>query len=96
MKSFQRGQCKFVQLSLDPGQGLTNHHTPLALAVIVLTGTIRFTTGEQDEVLHTADMLVLDPRVEHAVEALERSIVLLVLVPDTPGQTSNPPAIKFN
>lgn len=80
---FQRGQSKFVQLSFEPGQGLKKHHTPLALAVIVLTGEIQFTVGDRTEVLHASDMLTLDPGVEHAVEANQRSTVLLVLTPDS-------------
>ncbi|GGJ12590.1 hypothetical protein GCM10010885_22460 [Alicyclobacillus cellulosilyticus] len=84
----QKGQSKFLLLSLAPGQGLTNHRAPMALAVIVLSGTIRFLVNGQAEILRNSDMLVLDAHVEHAVEALERSVVLLVLVPDTPGQNS--------
>jgi quercetin dioxygenase-like cupin family protein len=90
----QKGKSKFIQLSLNPGQGLTKHRVPLALAVIVLDGAVRFIVGQRDEILLTADMLVLDPNVEHAVEALERSIVLLVLVPDTTVQTSDSATIK--
>jgi quercetin dioxygenase-like cupin family protein len=79
----QRGQSKFVQLSFEPGKGLTKHCAPLALTVIVLTGRIRFTVGNRTEVLEAMDMLALDPNVEHAVEAIERSTVLLVLTPDS-------------
>lgn len=79
---FQRGGSKFIQLSFDPGQGLTKHHAPLVLTVIVLSGEIQFTVGEKTEVLSALDMLTLDPGVEHAVEAIEKSTVLLVLTPD--------------
>jgi quercetin dioxygenase-like cupin family protein len=77
----QRGQSKFVQLSLEPGRGLTKHSTPMALTVVVLTGQIRFTVGDTTELLNASDMLAIDPGVEHAVEAIQRSTVLLVLTP---------------
>src|SRR5579875_1589848 len=78
----QRGDSKFVQLSFEPGEGLTKHRVPLALAVIVLTGRVLFTVEEQTEPLDASDMLTVDPGVEHAIEAVERSTVLLVLTPD--------------
>ncbi|OPG15581.1 hemerythrin domain-containing protein [Ferroacidibacillus organovorans] len=78
----KRGESKFVQLSLEPGEGLTKHRAPLALTVIVLTGQIRFTVGTESEVLNASEMLAIEPTVEHAVEALERSTVLLVLTPN--------------
>jgi quercetin dioxygenase-like cupin family protein len=78
---FQRGDSKIVQLSLEPGQGLTKHSTKHALAVIVLTGQIRFTVGDSEEIHGASEMLTLDPLQEHAVEAVEKSTVLLVLTP---------------
>lgn len=77
----QRGESKFVQLSFEPGEGLSKHRAPLALTVIVLTGQIRFTVGDETEVLNASEMLALEPAIEHAVEAVERSTVLLVLTP---------------
>lgn len=78
----QRGQSKFIQLSFPPGEGLAKHRALLDLTVIVLTGRIRFTVGEQTEVLGASEMLAVAPGAEHAVEAIERSTVLLVLTPD--------------
>lgn len=78
----QRGQSKFVQLSLQPGEGLTKHRAPLGLTVIVLTGRIRFVVDDTVELLEASEMFALDAGVEHTVEALEQSTVLLVLTPD--------------
>lgn len=77
----QRGASKFVQLSFEPGQGITKHRAPLALAVVVLTGTVRFSVGDDAELLHASEMVMLDPNVEHAIEGVEKSTVLLVLTP---------------
>jgi len=79
---FQQGDCKFVQLSLEPGQGLAKHKTKHTLALIVLSGKIHFTVDEQTETFSASEMLTLEPSREHAVEAVERSTVLLVLVPE--------------
>lgn len=78
----QRGQNKFVQLSFEAGEGLTKHRAPLGLTVIVLTGKIRFTVGEQTEVVDSSEMLALEPGIEHELKAIEKSTVLLVLTPD--------------
>lgn len=78
----QRGQSKFVQLSLEAGQALTKHRAVLALTVIVLSGKVRFTVGETTEVLDASSMLAIAPDAEHALEGIEKSTVLLVLTPD--------------
>lgn len=77
----KRGESKFVQLSFDPGQGLTRHRAPLALTVVVLTGAVRFTVGDDEELLRASEMVMLDPNVEHAIAGVEKSTVLLVLTP---------------
>jgi quercetin dioxygenase-like cupin family protein len=46
----------------------------------VLQGTIRFTAHEEVE-LAAASMISLEKQVEHAIEALEDSVVVLVLTP---------------
>lgn len=78
----QRGESKFVQLSFEAGKGLVKHRAPLALTVIVLTGRVSFTVDEHTQVLESSEMLAVDPGVEHAIEAIERSTVLLVLTPN--------------
>jgi len=77
----QRGESKFVQLSLEPGEGITKHRAPLALTVVVLTGHVLFTVDDKTEILESSDMLALAPGVEHAVKAVEKSTVLLILTP---------------
>lgn len=78
----QRDETKFIQLSLAPHKGLTKHRTPHNLAVLVLTGKVLFTIEEQSFVLEASEMLAVDPGVEHAIEGIEQSTVLLVLTPD--------------
>lgn len=78
----QRGESKFVQLSFEAGKGLVKHRAPLALTVVVLIGRVSLTVDEHTHVLESSEMLAVDPGVEHAIEAIERSTVLLVLTPD--------------
>ncbi|GMA49378.1 hypothetical protein GCM10025857_07350 [Alicyclobacillus contaminans] len=80
----QWGNTKFMQLSLHAGQGLAKHRTPYALAVVVLTGRIAFTIGEETRELGMGDMLLVHPNVEHEVIAQSQSTVLLVLSQDEP------------
>lgn len=73
---------QFLQLSMEPGQGLTEHKTPNHLTLVVLSGQIRFTLKNEEMVLEASDMIKVNPNAEHAVEAIDKSIVLLVLVPE--------------
>lgn len=76
--------CKFVQLSMEKGQGLTKHKAPHVLNFIVLSGRVRFALGDDDNILETSDMITVEPGLEHEVEALEKSVALLILVPKAP------------
>lgn len=78
----QRGESKFVQLSFEPGKGLAKHRVPLSLTVVVLTGRVVFTVEDNTQVLEASEMLAVDKSVEHAIEAIEKSTVLLVLTPE--------------
>ncbi|KPV42614.1 hemerythrin domain-containing protein [Alicyclobacillus ferrooxydans] len=77
----QHGDAKFVQLSLNPGEGLTKHRTPHNLCVIVLSGRVEFTMQGETGELAALEMLTVQPKVEHAVQAIDKSTVLLVLIP---------------
>jgi quercetin dioxygenase-like cupin family protein/iron-sulfur cluster repair protein YtfE (RIC family) len=85
----QHGNGKFVQLSLNPGEGLTKHRTPHHLAVIVLTGSVRFSVDGETQELSASEMITVEPKVEHAVEAVQQSTVLLVLVPQQEAPTKS-------
>lgn len=79
---FQHGGNRLVQLSMQPGQGLSKHKTNLTLALVVLTGRVRFSTGEETVELTPSDMITVDPLQEHEVQAVEKSTVLLNLMAD--------------
>lgn len=75
------GGTKFVQLSMEEGQVLAKHKTPNTLNLIVLSGRIQFKEDSEELLLSPSEMITVEPSVEHEVLALDRSTVLLVLVP---------------
>ena len=44
-------------------------------------GTLRFTFGDEEKVIHAGDVLPIPPHAPHRVEALEDSIAVLVFPP---------------
>lgn len=72
-------QTKFVQLSLLPGASLPKHHAHAPVAVIVLSGRIRLEAVDKSMELKELEMVLMEPEEIHALDALERSIVLLVV-----------------
>jgi quercetin dioxygenase-like cupin family protein len=71
---------KAVQLSFPQGKILEKHKTSSHLLLVVVSGQIQVNADE--DVLLQADHLVsLEPNVEHSVEAMEDSIILLILTP---------------
>ncbi|TRY26525.1 hypothetical protein FOI68_06525 [Brevibacillus sp. LEMMJ03] len=74
------GVSKVVKFSFPKGKRLQKHKTSSDILLFVLQGTIRFTAHEEVE-LAAASMISLEKQVEHAIEALEDSVVVLVLTP---------------
>jgi hemerythrin-like domain-containing protein/quercetin dioxygenase-like cupin family protein len=71
---------KVVQFSFPKGKVLQKHKTSSAILVQVLSGKVKFEAGEE-RILEPLQMVSLPPNVEHSVEALEESIMLLTLTP---------------
>jgi quercetin dioxygenase-like cupin family protein len=66
--------------ALDAGQGLTEHSSPFDAFVIVTDGAVTLTIGGT-AVQATPGMIVRMPaNVPHAVEAIERTRLLLVML----------------
>ncbi|WEG13801.1 cupin domain-containing protein [Pullulanibacillus sp. KACC 23026] len=71
---------RVVQFSFTKGKVLEKHKTSSAILVSVLSGKVRF-KAEEEVVLQSGGLLSLEPSVEHSVEALEDSVMLLTLTP---------------
>ncbi len=79
---FALGEARVVQASFEPGQGLTKHVAKHTLNLIVLTGRIKFTVNGEVHELKASEMAVVEPLNEHAIEAIEKSTLILNLIPD--------------
>lgn len=74
------GVSKVVKFSFPKGKVLHKHKTTSDILVFVMQGRIRFVAREEVE-LTAASMISLEKEVEHSIEALEDSLVVLVLTP---------------
>ncbi len=77
---------KVVQFSFSKGKVLEKHRTSSPILVQVLSGKVRF-TAEEEVMLEPGRLVSLEPNVEHAVEALEDSVVVLILTPSPSAHT---------
>lgn len=80
------GAAKVVQFSFPKGKVLEKHKSSSDILVFVLQGRIKFSAGEEAE-LSAGQMVSLDKHIEHALEALEESLVVLVLTPSPQAHT---------
>lgn len=87
------GVSKVVQFSFPQGKVLEKHKTSSDILVFVLKGKIRFTAGEAVEI-QAGQMLSLDKNIEHGIEALEESVVTLVLTPSPSAHTIFKPNLQ--
>lgn len=66
--------------AFDDGQGLAEHTTPFDAFVHVLEGRLRVVIGGQPQDLGAGEVLLMPALVPHAVQALERCKMLLVMM----------------
>lgn len=71
---------RVVTFAFDTGEQLTEHASPRAVVVQVLTGVIRFTAGGVEHRMVAGDVLYLAPGERHALVADEPSHMSLVMV----------------
>ena len=72
--------------AFDAGQGLTEHTSPFDAFVIVLEGHFSLTIGGAPVDARPGQIVRLPAAVPHAVEAVEASRMLLVMLRDAPGK----------
>ena len=75
-----KGVSKVVKFSFPKGKVLKKHQTSSDILVFVLHGKICFAAQEETEV-SAVSMISLEKEVEHSIEALEDSLIVLVLTP---------------
>ena len=77
---------KVVQFSFPKGKILEKHKTSSDILVLVISGQVRFKANEE-VVLQPGQILSLEPNIEHYVEALEDSVMILTLTPSPSAHT---------
>lgn len=77
---------KVVQFSFPKGKVLKKHKTSSSILVLVIMGKVRF-IAEEEVLLETGQLVSLEPNVEHSVEAIEDSVMLLTLTPSPSSHT---------
>lgn len=77
---YDSDHAALVWFGFQRGQTLRDHETTSVAIIQVLRGKIRLRSGD-DQVLETGQTVQLEPNVRHALEALDDSLVQLVLVP---------------
>ena len=68
--------------AFDKGQGLSEHATPFDALVHVLDGTAEITIGGKASRLGKDDLVLMPANVPHAVKAVERFKMMLVMIRD--------------
>ncbi|HNV10166.1 MAG TPA: cupin domain-containing protein [Propionibacteriaceae bacterium] len=71
---------RVVYFAFDTGELLTDHSSPRAVVVQVLSGAIRFTHAGHEVAMTTGDLVYLAPGERHSLVADEPSHLSLVMV----------------
>ena len=71
---------RYVLFSFDAGQLLTEHASPKAVVVQLLSGTMEFTVAGESSVLSAGDIVYLAPGARHALTAIEPCRMALTMV----------------
>lgn len=74
---------RVVDFSFDEGQLLTEHSSPRAVVVTLLTGTMDFDLEGETHNMVAGDMLYMRPGAVHALRATSKCHMQLVMVDTT-------------
>jgi quercetin dioxygenase-like cupin family protein len=74
-----RGHVRLVLFAFEAGGHVPRHRAPGLVIIHVLAGTLHVHTSVAVHEIGTGQLLVLDPGIEHEVEALEESDMLLAV-----------------
>ena len=66
--------------AFDEGEGLSEHETPFDAFVTVVDGSTRIRISETEYKLSAGDSLVLPANIPHAVEAVTKFKMLLIMI----------------
>ncbi len=76
---------QLTYLAIAAGEALTEHTSPRAVVVTLLSGAVDFTVEGVVSHMHAGDSVYLAPGAPHALSAHENSCVQLVMI-NTPAE----------
>jgi quercetin dioxygenase-like cupin family protein len=88
---YHRGAVRLMLFAFDAGGRLASHQAPGLVTIQALRGTLHVATGTARYDLEPLQVLVLDPGVEHDVEARTEADMLLTVDLDPPPDVPPPP-----
>ncbi len=71
--------------AFDKGEGLSEHTAPFDALVHVLDGNAGITIGGTPHTVGQGEMILMPANIPHALKAVERFKMLLVMIRDTAG-----------
>lgn len=80
--------AKILQLCLKKNQCVAKRRMQESAMMVVVLGSICVESKEQNELLKVTEAVILESAEEHAVVALEDSVVLLILMPKVKADAS--------
>ena len=66
--------------AFDQEQGLSEHTAPFDAVVHILDGSAEITIGGQRQIVNAGEMLIMPANISHALQAIERFKMLLVMI----------------
>ncbi|MDP4209116.1 MAG: cupin domain-containing protein [Bacteroidota bacterium] len=66
--------------AFDQGEGLSEHTAPFDALVNVLDGKVEITLGGQPHLLEAGEAIIMPAGIPHAVKAVERFKMMLVMI----------------
>jgi quercetin dioxygenase-like cupin family protein len=82
-KVFSGEGATLAWTTLEPGHEPRPHSHPHEQIVYMVSGSVRFTVGDEETILEPGDMLVVPPNVEHFAETIggETAVDLSIFSP---------------
>ena len=72
------------EVRLQKGAVLPSHHHVHEQSSNIISGSVRYTVGEEEHIVGAGDSVMIGPDVPHAVVALEDTLVIDVFSPVRP------------
>ena len=85
---YKDDQVRVVVFAFDTDQDLTEHSTPLAAIVQVVSGRIRLTLEDEPVELTAGSWVRMPPSMPHSVHAHEPSVMLLSMLRSNAGDAT--------